>query len=279
MYNSNNNNINSNNRNMMVAGSSNGNKRTSNIDAPTGGAAIGADDSTNFTTGDESSMLLRVGRSASLTGLGGVGTTGRIGIDKKNSEGSGYHFGNSSVGGSSSVLRPGISYNPTVNTNYNNSTGVGRRGMNSGLGNGTTHSRGYEPNNNTDQSSALRKYFGNFCGVCSVYDLQAEKLEYNYALEAAEVNAATSSGTTNNSNSNNTATTNTTTTSALPGKTPADDSNSIRRRRQPLPRIRARGEYYIDTFNDEPWSWTMGTNEAVSAQRLIHCQSSSLPSR
>lgn len=32
---------------------------------------------------------------------------------------------------------------------------------------------------------------------------------------------------------------------------------------QPYPRIRERGEYYIDTYNDQPWSWTFGTNERV----------------
>ena len=32
---------------------------------------------------------------------------------------------------------------------------------------------------------------------------------------------------------------------------------------QPYPRIRDRGEYYIDTYNDQPWSWTFGTHEKV----------------
>jgi len=30
---------------------------------------------------------------------------------------------------------------------------------------------------------------------------------------------------------------------------------------QPLPRVRAAGEYYIDTFNDQPWDFTFGTGE------------------
>ena len=34
---------------------------------------------------------------------------------------------------------------------------------------------------------------------------------------------------------------------------------------QPYPRIRERGEYYIDTYNDQPWSWSFGTNERVSS--------------
>jgi hypothetical protein len=31
----------------------------------------------------------------------------------------------------------------------------------------------------------------------------------------------------------------------------------------PHPRIRERGEFYIDSFNDQPWSWSFGTNEMV----------------
>lgn len=30
-----------------------------------------------------------------------------------------------------------------------------------------------------------------------------------------------------------------------------------------FPRIRERGEYYIDSYNDQPWSWTFGTHERV----------------
>jgi len=37
-----------------------------------------------------------------------------------------------------------------------------------------------------------------------------------------------------------------------------DDSNKPP---QPYPRIRERGEYYVDSYNDQPWSWTFGTNE------------------
>ena len=40
-----------------------------------------------------------------------------------------------------------------------------------------------------------------------------------------------------------------------------DDSNKPP---QPYPRIRERGEYYVDSYNDQPWSWTFGTNENVS---------------
>ena len=37
---------------------------------------------------------------------------------------------------------------------------------------------------------------------------------------------------------------------------------------QAMPRIRERGEYYIDSWNGEPWSCTFGTNEEV---RLSWC--------
>jgi len=42
------------------------------------------------------------------------------------------------------------------------------------------------------------------------------------------------------------------------------DDTSGKRKPQPYPRIRERGEYYIDTFNDQPWSCTFGTGEHVS---------------
>jgi hypothetical protein len=32
---------------------------------------------------------------------------------------------------------------------------------------------------------------------------------------------------------------------------------------QPYPRTRERGEPYIDSYNDQPWSWSAGTNERV----------------
>ena len=40
---------------------------------------------------------------------------------------------------------------------------------------------------------------------------------------------------------------------------------------QPLPRCRERGEYYIDSFNDQPWSWTFGTGELVSFRMRFCC--------
>lgn len=32
---------------------------------------------------------------------------------------------------------------------------------------------------------------------------------------------------------------------------------------QAYPRIRERGELYIDSYNDQPWGWTFGTHEKV----------------
>jgi len=39
------------------------------------------------------------------------------------------------------------------------------------------------------------------------------------------------------------------------------DETSLKGKQQPLPRIRQRGEYYIDTFNAESWTCALGTNE------------------
>lgn len=47
------------------------------------------------------------------------------------------------------------------------------------------------------------------------------------------------------------------------------DSSSKKAQQQPLPRIRQRGEYYIDTFNGEPWSCSLGTFEEVSQHFLV----------
>jgi hypothetical protein len=36
-----------------------------------------------------------------------------------------------------------------------------------------------------------------------------------------------------------------------------------------FPRIRERGEYYIDSFVDQPWSWTFGTHERVRSPHVL----------
>jgi hypothetical protein len=42
------------------------------------------------------------------------------------------------------------------------------------------------------------------------------------------------------------------------------------------PRIRERGEFYIDSFNDQPWSWSFGTNEMVCIICSTACDTSVL---
>jgi hypothetical protein len=264
----------SNNRAVMMGGT-NARRSTSNNDTTTTMTSVTADDSTNFTTGDESSILLRpTATNTPSSAMGGNIRNTIGGIDKKNSEGSGYHFGNSSVGGSSSVLRPGISYNPTVNTNYNTTSGSVIYGAgNGGLGSSrrsmmmTMHNNNDGTNSRTSQSmnnNGHRLYFGNFCGLCSVYDLHSEVLEYNYAVEAAEVKAAAAAVAAGGTNNNAVDALGKPISTPTSGGTIGTNTPAGSSRRQPLPRIRTRGEYYIDTFNDETWSWTMGTNEAVS---------------
>lgn len=46
-----------------------------------------------------------------------------------------------------------------------------------------------------------------------------------------------------------------------------DDTN--KRKQQPLPRIRQRGEHYIDSFNGETYSCSFGTSEEVSRYLIL----------
>ena len=41
------------------------------------------------------------------------------------------------------------------------------------------------------------------------------------------------------------------------------DDTAHGKKPQPLPRIRQRGEYYIDSYNGDSWSCSFGTNEEV----------------
>ena len=45
---------------------------------------------------------------------------------------------------------------------------------------------------------------------------------------------------------------------------------------QPLPRIRQRGEFYVDKFNSESWNCSYGTNEEVRRSSInqfeVHCK-------
>jgi hypothetical protein len=78
-------------------------------------------------------------------------------------------------------------------------------------------------NNNILQSA--NNGFQTHCGCLECYHPAAETLDYDYV--AANQNGG--SGTS----------------------------------KTPHPRIRERGEFYIDSFNDQPWSWSFGTNEMV----------------
>ena len=78
-----------------------------------------------------------------------------------------------------------------------------------------------------------------YCGGCiECYNPDLERLEYDYNYD----DLATSSGGADNKSN----------------KPP-----------QPYPRIRERGEYYIDSFNDQPWSWTFGNHESVSLSSRV----------
>jgi hypothetical protein len=50
---------------------------------------------------------------------------------------------------------------------------------------------------------------------------------------------------------------------------------------QPLPRIRERGEMYIDSYNDQSWNWSFGTNEHASTVigNFFPCGSSTMHSQ
>jgi hypothetical protein len=84
-------------------------------------------------------------------------------------------------------------------------------------------------NKDNSNSNSLQQSFSNgfqtHCGCLECYHPGAETLDYNYT--AANQNGNSSSSKTQH------------------------------------PRIRERGEFYIDSFNDQPWSWSFGTNEMV----------------
>ena len=55
------------------------------------------------------------------------------------------------------------------------------------------------------------------------------------------------------------------------------DDTSGKKPPQAYPRIRERGEYYIDSFNGEPWSCSFGTAENVSSHLRICSSEASSP--
>jgi hypothetical protein len=79
---------------------------------------------------------------------------------------------------------------------------------------------------------AVNNGFQTHCGCLECYHPATETLDYDYT-----------SASTNNMSSS---------------------SSSSSNAQQPA-RIRERGEFYIDSFNDQPWNWSFGTNEMVSS--------------
>ena len=149
--------------------------------------------------------------------------------------------GNTTAGGAS------IEYSSAPVTHHHGGGG----GMMGGGGGMDSSFNNYHYNNNNNMSStsiipppmntANSQYqYGNgqgwlqFC--CECYDYKKEYLEYDYALVDEK---------------------NTGNPSAPPQQ----------QQQQAHPRIRARGEYYIDSYNDQPWSWTFGTAEKVSKKK------------
>jgi hypothetical protein len=84
---------------------------------------------------------------------------------------------------------------------------------------------GANTNKKDDSLQSFSNGFQTHCGCLECYHPGAETLDYDY-------NAANQNGTSSSSKTQH-------------------------------PRIRERGEFYIDSFNDQPWSWSFGTNEMV----------------
>ena len=86
---------------------------------------------------------------------------------------------------------------------------------------------------NAEPSSCLRQ-----CCGCK-YNPKVEKLEYDYSKDYNGVGSGSTGG--------------------GGGATAVDTGKNGK-----LPRIRQRGEYYIDSYNGETWNCAFGTNEEVS---------------
>jgi hypothetical protein len=115
--------------------------------------------------------------------------------------------------------------NPNPNNNNNNNT--------SGVG---TAAGDPQMNGDSDNSESLQFSLNNgfqtHCGCLECYHPVAETLDYDYTAFAAATNNGMSMSMSSSSKTQH-------------------------------PRIRERGEFYIDSFNDQPWSWSFGTNEMV----------------
>jgi hypothetical protein len=84
-----------------------------------------------------------------------------------------------------------------------------------------------------------------------------EYLEYHYPTSYHHNNSSSNSN--NNSSS-----------SSHPLPTTMSQSYQQHVTTQPLPRIRERGEFYMDSYNDQPTSWSFGTNENVRCDSYIY---------
>jgi hypothetical protein len=113
------------------------------------------------------------------------------------------------------------------------------------------HNNNNNNNNNTDVSGggganhdnkiydnsfleSANNGFQTHCGCLECYHPAAETLDYDYTAANANDGSSSSSKT-------------------------------------PHPRIRERGEFYLDSFNDQPWSWSVGTNEMVCTVACDSC--------
>lgn len=82
-----------------------------------------------------------------------------------------------------------------------------------------------ENSEENSQAQNLNKGYETHCGCLECYSVAPEYLEYNYTYD--------------------------------------DDNPNKTQKQQPYPRIRERGEHYVDSYNDQAWSWTFGTYETV----------------
>jgi type II secretory pathway pseudopilin PulG len=111
-------------------------------------------------------------------------------------------------------------------------------GTNGGGGGGSITGGGGSVMGNTMAQPTPAKYpsFYTACGCIECYKPSRENLKYDYTYDDVVGE--------NGSNKNKPA--------------------------QAYPRIRERGEFYIDSFNGEPWSCSFGTAEKVSKKKTIN---------
>lgn len=141
--------------------------------------------------------------------------------------------------------------NTTNSTNPQQQTTTGAGGAASSFLRHRRKSNSSSHNSNNSSFNNNTNYnWANAAGICGCCCDSSEVLEYNYSNATTTPAAALLSQQTN--------------------KNP--------QRMQALPRIRERGEFYIDSFNDQPMSWSFGTNEHVSLSLLLVFMSMSVQS-